>query len=48
MMKIAITSTGRELVSEMDPRFGRAAFLVIVNPATMDFETVENTQNTKN
>jgi len=44
-MKIAVTSTGTELTSEMDPRFGRAAYFIIVDPETMEFEIVENSQN---
>ena len=44
-MRIAFSSTGRDLESDVDPRFGRAAFFVIVDSATMDIETVENTQN---
>lgn len=44
-MKIAITSTGRDLSSDIDPRFGRAAYFLAVDPDTMEFETIENTQN---
>jgi len=44
-MKIAVTSTGTDLTSEMDPRFGRAAYFLVVDPDTMEFETVENSQN---
>ena len=44
-MKIAVTSTGIEMTSEVDPRFGRAAYFIIVDPETMDFEPVENSQN---
>ena len=44
-MKIAVTSTGKELTSDVDPRFGRAAHFIIVDPATLEFEVVENTQN---
>ena len=44
-MKIAVTSTGTELTSEMDPRFGRAAYFLIVDPDTLVFEPVENSQN---
>jgi predicted Fe-Mo cluster-binding NifX family protein len=44
-MRIAFSSTGRDLESDVDPRFGRAAFFVIVDSATMDIETVENTQS---
>ena len=33
-MKIAVTSTGTELDSPVDPRFGRAAFILIVDSDT--------------
>ena len=41
-MKIAITSTGSTLDAEVDPRFGRAAFFLIVDTDTGKFEAVEN------
>ncbi len=41
-MKIAITSTGKELTSEMDQYFGRAVNFLMVNPDTMDFEVIKN------
>jgi predicted Fe-Mo cluster-binding NifX family protein len=44
-MRIAVTSTGKDLDSNTDPRFGRAAYFIIVNPETMEYETVENSQN---
>lgn len=44
-MKIAVTATGPQLSSELDPRFGRAACFIIVDPETMAFEVVENRQN---
>ena len=44
-MRIAISSTGRELDSNLDPRFGRAAYFIILDTETMNFEAVENTQN---
>ena len=44
-MRLAITSTGKELDSNLDPRFGRTAFFILVDPDTMDFEAVENSQN---
>ena len=42
-MKIAISATGPSLDAEVDPRFGRCQYFVIVDPETMQFETVENT-----
>ncbi|MBW2001843.1 MAG: NifB/NifX family molybdenum-iron cluster-binding protein, partial [Deltaproteobacteria bacterium] len=30
-MKIAVSSTGTDLNSEIDPRFGRCAYFIIVN-----------------
>jgi len=44
-MKLAITSTGKKLDSNLDPRFGRAAYFIMVDPMTMAFEAVENSQN---
>lgn len=44
-MKIVVTSTGNELISEMDPRFGRAKYFIVVDPKTLEYEAVENKQN---
>ena len=41
-MKIAISATGPDLDAEVDPRFGRCQYFVIVEPDTMQFESVEN------
>ena len=41
-MKIAITSTAPNLDADIDPRFGRCQYFIIVDPDTMDFETLEN------
>jgi predicted Fe-Mo cluster-binding NifX family protein len=41
-MKIAVTSTGKTLDSQVDQRLGRAAYFVIVDTETMDFDVVEN------
>ena len=41
-MKIAVTSTGKTLDSEVDPRFGRAACFIIVDTETMHFNVIEN------
>ena len=41
-MKIAITSTEKNLDSQVDQRLGRAAYFVIVDTETMDFDVIEN------
>jgi predicted Fe-Mo cluster-binding NifX family protein len=41
-MKIAITSTGQTLDSQVDQRFGRAEYFLIGNPEIMDFAAIEN------
>ncbi len=44
-MKLAITSTGKGLDADLDPRFGRAAYFIVIDPDTLIFEAVENRQN---
>ena len=44
-MKIAVTSKGTDLQSQVDPRFGRAAFILIVDSETMKFEVLNNSAN---
>jgi predicted Fe-Mo cluster-binding NifX family protein len=39
---IAITSEGPTLDDPVDPRFGRAAGFIIINPETLEFQYVEN------
>jgi predicted Fe-Mo cluster-binding NifX family protein len=41
-MKVAISSSGPDLSSPVDPRFGRASYLLIVDSDTMAYEAVEN------
>lgn len=41
-MKICITSQGKNLDSQIDPRFGRCSFFIIVDPESMEFEVIEN------
>lgn len=44
-MKIAITSTGNTLESTVDPRFGRAAWFLIVDTDTMQLlEAINNSE----
>ena len=44
-MRIAVTSKGTVLDSEVDPRFGRAPYILIVDTDTLAFEVVDNSSN---
>ncbi|MEJ2648891.1 MAG: NifB/NifX family molybdenum-iron cluster-binding protein [Sedimentisphaerales bacterium] len=44
-MKIAVTSQGKELSNEIDPRFGRAKWLIVTDTETGDFEVHDNAVN---
>ena len=44
-MKIAVTSTGTDLDSQVDPRFGRASYILIVDSETLDHEVLDNQEN---
>ncbi|MGD8537444.1 MAG: NifB/NifX family molybdenum-iron cluster-binding protein [Candidatus Aminicenantes bacterium] len=41
-MKIAISASGPDLSSAVDPRFGRCPYFLFVDPDSMDFEAIEN------
>jgi len=41
-MKICISATDNSLDAFVDPRFGRCSFFLIVDPETMQFETMAN------
>jgi predicted Fe-Mo cluster-binding NifX family protein len=41
-MKICVTATAASLDAQIDPRFGRCAYFVIVDSETMRFEAVPN------
>lgn len=43
--KIALSASDRNLEANVDPRFGRASFFLLINPNTMDFEVVANQEN---
>ena len=41
-MKIAVTATADNLESEVDPRFGRCSYFLIIDIDTMNFESISN------
>jgi len=41
-MKVAVSSNGKNLNAQLDPRFGRCAFFLVVNPDDMSFEAFNN------
>lgn len=41
-MKIAVSSAGPDLESQVDPRFGRAQYLLVVDTDTLEFEALQN------
>jgi len=41
-MKIGVTSTGENLDAEIDQRFGRCKYFIIVETESMEFETISN------
>lgn len=45
-MKVAISATGRNLDSQIDPRFGRCQYLLVVDSESMGFEAVQNPATT--
>lgn len=41
-MRIGISATETSLDAEVDPRFGRCPYFIIIDPETMQFEVMEN------
>ena len=41
-MKIAVSSTGKTLDSDVEARFGRCPYFLIINPTTLEFEAIAN------
>jgi predicted Fe-Mo cluster-binding NifX family protein len=41
-MKVAISSSGKDLNSQLNPRFGRCAYFLVINPDDMSFEVFNN------
>jgi predicted Fe-Mo cluster-binding NifX family protein len=44
-MKIAVTAQGKELSSEIDLRFGRAEWLIVIDSETGNFQAHDNVVN---
>jgi len=44
-MKIAITTQGQDLSSQLDPRFGRTKWFILIDADTNQFEAYDNTLN---
>ncbi len=44
-MKVAVTSQGKDLTSEIDPRFGRAKWFLIIDTETGKSESYDNSLN---
>lgn len=44
-MKVAVTSKGTDLDAPVDPRFGRAAYIIVVDSDTLGFEVIDNSEN---
>ena len=46
-MKIAVSATGRNLDDPVDPRFGRAAYILIVDGETDQYVAIDNGENVR-
>jgi len=45
VMIVAVTAKGKNLSDEVDPRFGRAPYILIVDTETMECEALDNSSN---
>ena len=44
-MKLAVSAKGDRLDSEVDPRFGRAAYILVVETTTLEYQAYDNQAN---
>lgn len=44
-MKLAVTAKGQDLDAEVDPRFGRASYILVIDTDTLDVEVIDNQSN---
>jgi predicted Fe-Mo cluster-binding NifX family protein len=45
VMIVAVTAKGMQLSDEVDPRFGRAPYILIVDTETMEYMSLDNSEN---
>jgi predicted Fe-Mo cluster-binding NifX family protein len=45
-MKICLTSVSENLDGEIDSRFGRCKYFIVVDPKSMSFKSIQNLANT--
>lgn len=46
-MQIVISAKGPDLEAQVDPRFGRSSYFLLVNPESMQYEVLPNGQNVR-
>lgn len=44
-MKIAVSAKNNDLESPIDPRFGRAPYIIIVDTESLEYEVIDNSAN---
>jgi len=44
-MKIVISAEGPDLEAQVDPRFGRSSYFLLVNPESLEYEVLSNGEN---
>jgi predicted Fe-Mo cluster-binding NifX family protein len=44
-MKLAVTSTAPDINAPIDPRFGRASYVLIIDSETLDYQVLDNANN---
>ena len=44
-MKVAVTAQGDTLDAQVDPRFGRASYILVVDTKTLEFVALDNSEN---